>query len=325
MVTLQDNELEFRFPEVHLDARLEISFQRTLRVPDDGRRHFLPPSLGSFPLTPVDDYARSVPPKWVKHGGVFLPMYQAEAMWMNFSGDYPMAVKIAAGKINAVTGEEWTNELTEDPQDYVVIPAQPWLDGFCVEKDIVRQFVAMPLGEGFTAEEQLTGKAEHGGVQIVAYPMKAAEYARRRARPRYESGVAYCPAPMADRMDMGLAPGGSIRQEIYDDEYGFHVWDQSVRSRCFVHIVNSAHYFKLCGTHPPHRPPSAKDYTKAGLPWFDFYDQERKSLKGAKKLAGLKSVAEKDPKAVDDDSLPPVVVKDLSDRVFLNEVREGEF
>ncbi len=42
----------------------------------------------------------------------------------------------------------------------------------------------MPLGDGYTAEEQLTGKAEHGGVQIVVYPMKAAVYERYKREAR---------------------------------------------------------------------------------------------------------------------------------------------
>jgi hypothetical protein len=107
-----------------------------------------------------------------------LPMYQAEAMWLRFSGDYPMAVKVAAGKINAVTGDAWDQPLHRRPQDYLVTPNQPWLDGFVVEKGVIRQFVAMPLGAGYTVEEQLTGAAEHGGVQIVAYPLKAAIWRR---------------------------------------------------------------------------------------------------------------------------------------------------
>ena len=87
-------------------------------------------------------------------------------------GGYPFAVKIAAGKINAVSGEDWSEGLNRDPQDYVVLPRQPWLDGFCVEKGKIRQFVAAPLGKGITAEEQFTGAAEHGGIQIVVHPMK---------------------------------------------------------------------------------------------------------------------------------------------------------
>jgi hypothetical protein len=65
--------------------------------------------------------------------------------------------KVATGKINAVTGEGWTAGLNRNPQDYLIVPEQPWLDGYCVEKGVVRQFVAMPLGRGYTTEEQLTG------------------------------------------------------------------------------------------------------------------------------------------------------------------------
>ena len=69
---------------------------------------------------------------------------------MNFGGgwggDLPVAVKVAAGKINAVTGETWTAPLNRNPQDYVVWPEQPWLDGFAIEPGVIRQFVAMPLG-----------------------------------------------------------------------------------------------------------------------------------------------------------------------------------
>ena len=63
-----------------------------------------------------------------------------------------------------------------DPQDYVVLSEQPWLDGYCVEKGVIRQFVAMPLDDGYTAEEQLTGAAQHSGIQVVVYPMKLERY-----------------------------------------------------------------------------------------------------------------------------------------------------
>ena len=130
MIELRDNELVFRFPEVHEDAVCSIGFQRTLRIPDDNRDYPLPPGLGNFPLNHVDDYKENVPEPWNRHGGIFFPMYQAEAMWMHFDGSYPMAMKIAAGKIDALTGESWKNEISEQPQDYLVVPEQPWLDGF---------------------------------------------------------------------------------------------------------------------------------------------------------------------------------------------------
>ena len=325
MIELRRNRLTFRFPEVHKDARCSISFQRTLRIPDDNREYFLPPGLGNFPLNLVDYYSDTVPESWNAHGGVFLPMYQAEAMWLNFSGDYPMAVKVAAGKINAVTGEGWQNELSDSPQDYVVIPDQPWLDGFCVMKGMVRQFVAMPLGDGYTAEEQLTGEAEHGGLQVVVYPMKASLY-RRDVKEDYGT-IAYAPLRVSAPPDeMGLAPGGLMRQEIYEDDYGFDAWDTTVRSRCYVHILNSVQFLNVTGANPPTEPPSAMDYTKAGLPWFDYYGGDLKALEGAQKLAGLDSVAAKKLKKgkgvlEDNDPVQPKVVKKLGK----GKVREGKF
>ena len=322
MIELRDDELIFRFPEVHEDAELRIDFQRTLRIPDDNRDYPLPPGLGSFPLNHVDDYLKKVPEMWKQHGGVFLPMYQAEAMWIYFSGSYPMAVKIAAGKIDALTGQNWKNELTKRPQDYLVVPGQPWLDGFCVGKGLIRQFVAMPLGEGYSAEEQLTGEAQHGGLQIIVYPMKASLYEPP------EEGIVYGPicSESAPIREMGLAPGGLMRQEIYEDEYGFDVWDTSVKSRCFVHVVNSLQFFQVTGVEPPRTPPTAKDYTDAGLPWFEYYAGDMKALEGAKKLAGLDSVAAKKLKKGkgllgDNDPLQPKLVE----KIGKERVREGEF
>ncbi len=153
MIELKSDRLVISFPEVHRDARMVIDFQRTLRIPDDDRDYPLPPGLGAFPLVHVDDHAKRVPESWHRRGGVMLPMYQSEAMWLNFSasGDYPFAVKVAAGKINAVTGDEWADGLSADLQNYLAIPRQPWLDGFCVEQGVIRQFVAMPLGAGYSS------------------------------------------------------------------------------------------------------------------------------------------------------------------------------
>ena len=97
-IEVTKDRLLYRFLGIQMIANLKIDFQRTLRIPDDNREHYLPPGLGRFPLSRVDDYLDNLPDKWNQHGGVFLPMYQAEALWINFRGDYPMAVKIAAGQ-----------------------------------------------------------------------------------------------------------------------------------------------------------------------------------------------------------------------------------
>ena len=47
MITLEGNSLSFRFPELHENAKTEIQFQRTLRIPDNGKCYPLPPGLGT--------------------------------------------------------------------------------------------------------------------------------------------------------------------------------------------------------------------------------------------------------------------------------------
>ena len=91
MIELNDDALVFSFPQVHPKAKLRIEFQRTLRIPDDGNDYPLPPGLGRFPLRHVDDFTANVPAKWIDHGGIVLPMYQSEAMWLN-SGSWLAAM-----------------------------------------------------------------------------------------------------------------------------------------------------------------------------------------------------------------------------------------
>ena len=57
MIELIQDQLVFAFPELHPHAKLRIDFQRTLRIPDDGRDYALPPGLGRFPLRHIDDFA----------------------------------------------------------------------------------------------------------------------------------------------------------------------------------------------------------------------------------------------------------------------------
>ncbi len=319
----------------------------TLRIPDDDSDYPLPPGLGRFPLRHVDDHANDVSPEWIERGGVMFPMYQSEAMWLNFGSagrfPYPVAVKIATGKINAVSGETWEDGLNTDPQDYVVIPKQPWLDGYCVEKGLIRQFVAMPLGAGYTAEEQITGAAEFGGLQIIAYPMKREAYLERRrkweetarAQVRPQMDLACASILGAEESldgagdSMGLAPGGRMRQTIYDDPYRGEEWDTESSRRCFIHLANSLVWRSITGASPPTTPPTSREYAQAGLPWFEHYG-EGKALEGSGVLKGLKSVLQMgkekgDVPLPENQSVDPTHVVHLREGLARDQVREGTF
>jgi hypothetical protein len=308
VIELAHDSLVFTFPDVHPKAKLTINFQRTLRIPDDGKDYPLPPGLGRFPIKHVDDYKENLPQQWAKHGGVMLPMYQSEAMWLNFNSDYissnrtkyPFAIKVATGKINAVTGDSWTDWLQRNPQDYMVSTEQPWLDGFNVEKGIIRQFVAMPLGSGYSVEEQITGKDEFGGLQIIVYPMKREVFEKRFPERDREVEIDLCLSCKSlqyisdsSSIDMALAPGGRMRQEIYEDPFDMDDWEMRDKSRCFIHLTNSLVWREITGNNPPTVPFTAKEYAAHNMPWFAYYSEGAKVLEGSNKLSGAKSIKKK--------------------------------
>ena len=299
MVFINRDSLVIRFPEIHENAGVKIDFQRTLRLPDDGETHYLPPGLGKFPLRHIEDFDLGSNNHLKKRGGVIMPMFQADALWLNFSSinltgeaDYPIALKIGTGKVCAVSGDNWSSNLNRDPQDYVVVPEQPWLDGYNVGKDIVKQFVAAPMGQGFTVEEQLTGNADVGGIQIQAFPMKKEFYDKLNVVPEFAANmdmeiVQCCMAPSS--LEVGLAAGGSMQQEIYEDPYNFEEWDLRATQRCFVTLANAEQWMDITGEEPPMSAISAQTYTEAGLPWFDYYDNDKEAIAGAIKLGKVKS------------------------------------
>lgn len=242
-------------------------------------------------------------------------MYQSEALWIQFTSSYPFAAKVGAGKINAVTGEGWGEGLQAAPQNYLVVPHQPWLDGFAVRKGVIRQFVAMPLGAGYSVEEQLTSEADVGGLQLQFYLMKAQAYFRIRVaerlpktlddvidelvtvdsgpRIRFSRGQALSeanPCRVSEAGAMGLGAGGTMRQVIYKDLNDFEDWDRSVSSRCFVHPCNSLRWREITGTNPPHPPFTAKEYKVRGVPWFDYYRDDLAASPGSAILQGVKTV-----------------------------------
>lgn len=153
---------------------LSVQFHRTIRIPDDKKEYPLPPSFGNLSLYKNKDK-------------ILLPMWQREAMWMSFHKstnlNYKLAcaIKIFIGDINVVTGEyesdENKNKLSQDSQNYIICPKQPWLDGYKFHKDsdssLVRQFVAMPINHKATVEQQLLqdGKIDKitGGLSFIVF------------------------------------------------------------------------------------------------------------------------------------------------------------
>lgn len=154
---------------------LHLRFQRTLRVPEDGKSYPLPAYFGSYPLLDVETFSHRLPLHMRKKGGLFIPMFQREALSLDFGYAYQkseeyFAIRIYAGSINAISGKEPQNQAGGGEQDYIVAPKQRRLDGFLAGKGVVKQFVAMPLGFGYSVEKQVTGTEFIGGLQLEIIP-----------------------------------------------------------------------------------------------------------------------------------------------------------
>ncbi|WP_067688061.1 hypothetical protein [Nocardia jejuensis] len=352
-----------------LAGGVRVRFIRTLRLPEEGT-HALPPGLGEFPIRRVADYADSVPEEWRRRGGVMLPMYVREAMWLSFSAEEPAALQVGVGKVCAVSGRPWSAELGRDPQNYVVLPRQPWLDGINSGQGTIRQFVSVPLGLGATVEGQVTGEEVWGGVQLQSFGLEpralelwreqqAMEQLRTQhyggygiqselaggpgssgfgspadlptqvgavpppappaygaplppSGPAYEStamsavertgshpipGSAPGAAPTGSSRGrkakaMGLGVGGTMRQEIFEDDRPMRDWAGTPSGRVFVHLVTPPDWRHITGEEPPASPVNRRAYTAAGLPWFEYFDADALDLDPVEVLTGVSPVGE---------------------------------
>jgi hypothetical protein len=217
-----------------------------------------------------------------------------------------------------------------------VVPVQPWLDGFVVANGLIRQFVAMDLGRGYTVEEQLTGESEHGGLQIEVVPMRREAFERhhpwRELEPMLPRRKAMTgsapPKPASAAPDMGLAAGGRMKQTIHKDPYALDDWQVETRSRCFVHLANALVWQAITDSPPPHPPPTAAAYTRAGLPWFDHYSSAP-GVEADEQLAAIRSVLDiaierGDAALPENESTTPQRVVTIT-QSSPDEVRDGDF
>ena len=103
-------------------------------------------------------------------------------MWIRFDSRDCFAITVRVGGVNAISGEPLLENQAstlrrlsliangKSVQDYVVTPNQLWLDGVASNDGSVRQFVAMPLGSGYSIEAQVTGEDLVGGLQFEITP-----------------------------------------------------------------------------------------------------------------------------------------------------------
>ena len=71
------------------------------------------------------------------------------------------------------------------------------------------------------------------------------------------SDVIYC----MSSPQMGLAAGGKMRQEIYEDDHEFDAWDLRTSQRCFVTLANAEQWMRASREKNRHSAPLVPVHT----------------------------------------------------------------
>lgn len=266
MIEVNSDNLIFNFSNVHPDARLTISFHRTLRLHDNVNLPCVPPAWGQFQLASLDDYKDRIPSSWKAHGGIILTMYQSDAMYLTFSGyrdnkrisPYPFAIKVLHDEINGITGQKNQSGIQSTPQDFLYYPILSWLNGHYTSKEHFKQFVAMRLHE------------ENLVLQFLVYAMKASYY--ERLYPKSDHIVANF---YANRW--GSAPADPMKITPASESES-EKWDTTNGITCFVHIANALAWTEITGQSPSHEPFTKQRYQQSSLEWRDYYNDDLKLL-----------------------------------------------
>jgi hypothetical protein len=267
---------------IHAGERFSFTLQRTVRVPLSETRFPLPPGLGAFPIRPLSMTDFKTP-----LGIVYAaPTHEREALWLSFeAADWkPNAVQVGIGGINAVSGQPWEDFLSDLPQNYIVCPPQPWLDGVNTGTATVRQFVATRHGRGRTVAEQLKSSSVFFGLQVRVFEPLPGVFPDERPLRSGRPSRAY------SMPQMGVAAGGEILQRIYPDPHGLHTWDTGSFAEIGILLLSPGQWQELTGEAAPPSPVDAAVYAKLGLPWFELDDDTEEDLPGAERLASVRPI-----------------------------------
>ncbi|KAK0701325.1 hypothetical protein B0H67DRAFT_595842 [Lasiosphaeris hirsuta] len=140
------------------ESELEIAIYRTERVLDATDLELQPVTkkvtrLGALPLVR-------------KRGRTYeAAVRQTDALAINVkSAPYQFKLMINVGGVNVA------NPLRRRGQQmYYVSPLQEWIDGVCIARDRVRQFVALPSGTGHSIANQLKRLEDTGEIEIQVF------------------------------------------------------------------------------------------------------------------------------------------------------------
>lgn len=274
---------------------LKVIVHRTVRVPEGRAPANLPPSLGEARTYRVADYRETCPVTF-EDDGVFVGLRDREAVWLSLFASQPVAVAVGAGGVNAVTGKPLAPSLSEG--GYLVVPPQPWIDGWKGAAGEVYQFVSTRFGggKGDTVAEQLIGEdSKSGGIGLAVFDSMEPLTPKRRpietcGHEMTGSAPVSFGAAVKSRgsaKEMGLGKGGAIAQKIYPDPYDIDVWKDEPSATMAIYLVDAVSFADITGEELSPTPQSSEGY---GGGYFKLDDGSEDDVKGSEVFAGLNSV-----------------------------------
>jgi hypothetical protein len=204
---------------------VDVSFQRTRLV--DAGPGTPPQSYGAVPVAATHEPS---------DGDVAIGLRMDEGLWLAFEPlDAPVALRVAAGNVDAVTGRAWSESMSATPQNYVVVPPQTALDGVQVGSDHARPFSALrrECADGACVTLRL--------IAIPHVPTLPPTTARavEPVQPLRSAG--------RETGDDASHGGGVVPQTIVRDPHGLAVWDVSRAASARVAILTPEVFTKLTG------------------------------------------------------------------------------
>lgn len=99
-----------------------------------------------------------------------------------------------------------------------------------------------------------------------------------------------------EALELGVAPGGLIKQTIVADPYSPDSWEPERSISFNVQILNSELFRQVTGQAPPPTPITAQTYTDHGLPFFKLYEESSGivgDFKGVKSVKAIDNAKDK--------------------------------
>lgn len=256
--------------------QLTVKFQRPPRPPDDARIYVFSTGWEEVPLRPATDFLETLPASWLKQTAFLMPINASDPFLIRFTSNYPFAVKLALGNLDAVTGESPLSGLQKEPRNYLVVSGESTVKGI---KE--RSFV-LPLDAGCAVNKPFFADQKIGRIDLQICPLRPESHFSEEvahsippALREFFARLVYGPSNHAKWAEMMRAEeqqrtecltdesGAIVLGRKYEDEFDPQLieeltdlrevadWDQAQSECCSIHVCNSSVWRQITRTNPP--------------------------------------------------------------------------